>query len=456
MVEQYLTEPVFQKGISIYLNRHQFANTETGDLWAALEEASKQPVVDMMNSWIYQPGYPMISVETTGGGKALKLSQQRFFYLSEGADTKQRFHVPIMLRAKCGGQVVTRKLLLKDESTTVELPETPEWVVVNEGGHGFYRVRYSSELLQALTANVFSILSPIERFNLINDTWAMVLAGHTSLEQYLTTALLFVDETDKNVWSVLCGSLTFIDRLVSDEARANFEGYVRKLLTAIHQKVGWQQQKTDGELTGQLRGMLISTLGTIGNDKTVQEKAVEWYGKYKQDKTSVDPNIVGALVNTLAHVGDSKRYDEFLNEFKSAKTPQEEERYLYALGGFRQKELLEQTLERCLNGEVRTQNAPYLIRVVMANTVGREPAWSFTKKNWDEINSKFPNNSIPRMLEGITALVDPRLEKDVVSFFQAHPVKSGAKTVDQHMERLHMAVKFKEREAQALRSGFKA
>src|ERR1051325_689194 len=80
MLEQYLTEPVFQKGISIYLKKHQFANTETGDLWAALEEASKQPVVRIMDSWIFHEGYPMVSVERTNDGKSLKLSQQRFFY----------------------------------------------------------------------------------------------------------------------------------------------------------------------------------------------------------------------------------------------------------------------------------------------------------------------------------------------------------------------------------------
>jgi len=44
------------------------------------------------------------------------------------------------------------------------------------------------------------------------------------------------------------------------------------------------------------------------------------------------------------------------------------------------------------------------------------------------------------MCEGITALVEPDLEKGVDEFFKQHPVKSGAKTVEQHIERLHVAV----------------
>lgn len=452
-LEQYLTEPVFQKGISIYLKKHQFANTETSDLWSALEEASKEPIVQLMDSWIYHPGHPMVSVELSGN--AVKLTQQRFFYLKDEAQQKQHFHVPVMLRAKVGGKDVTKKLLLKDESQTVDLAGPIEWVVVNEGGHGFYRVRYSSELQTKLTADVFNILSPIERFNLVNDTWAMVVAGHTPLVQYLKMVALFSEETDKNVWSVIVGSLTYLDRVIPESARPQYEEFVRKLLAPAHKRLGWEPQKSDSQLTAQLRGLLIGALGTLGNCAETHKTAREYYGKYKADKSAVDPNVVPALVSILANSGDKAQYDEFLNGFKTAKTPQEEERYLYALAGFKQKDLLQQTLERTINGEVRTQNAPYLLRSVMLNSHGKELAWEFTKKNWKTLLSKFPDNSIPRMVEGITGLVDAKLEKDVVEFFKANPVATGAKTVEQHMERLKVAVLFKDREAKTLADGFK-
>ena len=452
-LEQYLTEPVFQKGISIYLKRHQFANTETSDLWAALQEASKEPVVEIMDSWIFHPGHPMVAVELSG--TSVKLSQQRFFYLKDEAEGKQLFQVPLMLRAKAGGKVVTKKVLFKNESETIELGGPVEWVVVNEGGHGFYRVRYSAELQQKLTADVFSILSPIERFNLVNDTWAMVVAGHTPLSQYLKMLPLFSDETDKNVWSVIVGSFSYLDRILPNEARADFEARVRNLVAPAQKRLGWDAKNSDNELTAQLRGLLISAMGNLGNCPDAQKTAREYYAKYKKDRSSVDPNVVPALVGILASSGDKAQYDEFLNEFKSAKTPQEEERYLYALAGFKHKELLQQTLDRCLNGEVRTQNAPYLLRSVMMNNQGREIAWEFTKKNWQTFSDKWAASNLTRMVEGITNLVDPKLQKDVEDFFKANPVKQGPKIVAQHMERLKVAVKFKEREGATLSSGFK-
>ncbi len=62
MLEQYLGEDVFCRGITRYLKAHEYGNTETADLWAALEEESGEPVGEIMDTWILQGGYPKVSV----------------------------------------------------------------------------------------------------------------------------------------------------------------------------------------------------------------------------------------------------------------------------------------------------------------------------------------------------------------------------------------------------------
>ena len=37
MLEQYLGAEEFRNGIRLYLKKHEYANTETSDLWDALE-----------------------------------------------------------------------------------------------------------------------------------------------------------------------------------------------------------------------------------------------------------------------------------------------------------------------------------------------------------------------------------------------------------------------------------
>src|SRR5262249_45412525 len=149
MLERVLRPGGFRDGIRGYLKKHQFGNTETGGLWGALEKASRGPGRKKMDSWVFQPGFPIIEATPTPDGRGLKLSQRRFFYLSDNSD--QLWHVPLMLRAQTDQGLVTMKVLLTERETTVEFRGKVEWVFLNEGGHGFYRVRYAPELLAGLT-----------------------------------------------------------------------------------------------------------------------------------------------------------------------------------------------------------------------------------------------------------------------------------------------------------------
>src|ERR1039457_425372 len=162
MLEQYMGEEEFRKGIAAYLKKHEYANAETTDLWDALEESSKQPVRKMMDSWIFQPGFPIIRAEPGSDGKSLKVSQRRFFLLPDGTENHQLWHVPLMIRAKTDRGIISKKIVLTERETTVALDGNFEWALLNEGGHGFYRVTYNPALLQSITHNL-AALQPIER-----------------------------------------------------------------------------------------------------------------------------------------------------------------------------------------------------------------------------------------------------------------------------------------------------
>jgi hypothetical protein len=128
-----------------------------------------------------------------------------------------------------------------------------------------------------------------------------------------------------------------------------------------------------------------------------------------------------------------------------AATPQEEIRYLYALGATEVPALIARTLEMCLSGEVRTQDAPYLVGDILADRVGAQLAWAFIEDHWDTIIERFPDNSIGRMLEGIAALADPDLAPRIHRFLETHPVPQAAKLIAQSRERLDINVAFRHR-----------
>src|SRR5207247_4141652 len=106
------------------------------------------------------------------------------------------------------------------------------------------------------------------------------------------------------------------------------------------------------------RGALLRTVGPLGDDEEVQARAREAYARYREDESSLDANVLPAVIAIMAAAGGEPEYAEFRDRFKSARTPQEEQRYLYALAGFRQSEVLSRTLEMTLDGEIRSQDAP--------------------------------------------------------------------------------------------------
>jgi puromycin-sensitive aminopeptidase len=71
-------------------------------------------------------------------------------------------------------------------------------------------------------------------------------------------------------------------------------------------------------------------------------------------------------------------------------------------------------------------------------------------REWAAMNERYPSNSIARLLDGVRTISDPSLAADVDAFIAEHPVPQGAKTVAQHLERMHVSVALAEREAEGL------
>jgi puromycin-sensitive aminopeptidase len=445
MLEQHLGPDVFRDGVRLYLDRHRFGNAETTDLWKALGEASRQPIPEVMDGWIFHPGYPLVTVEPNGSG--LKLSQRRFSYLE--AATEGQWRIPVVLRASVKRGLVEKHLLLEDRELLVPLPAPADWAIVNAGGHGFYRVRYAPPLLKKLLGALPRLL-PIDRFNLISDCFALTQSGTMSAPEYLEITARFSTETDRNVWTVLTASFGYVNRVIAAELRPALEALVRHRVAPTVERLGWEPQPEESELDRQLRGDLLRALGTLGNDAAVRQRAREVYARYQAGELTVDPNVLPALIAIVAANGGEDDYAVFLERFKSARTPQEEQRYLYALAGVRQPELLSRTLELTINGEVRSQDAPFLMRALLTSVYARGLAWDFVKEHWEAMARQYPASAYRRMWEGITALVSADWERDVRSFFESRRIVLGGKTLEQYLEQLRVAVSFQEREAAGL------
>ena len=458
MLEAYLEPDVFREGIRSYLAANAYGNTETTDLWDAIESTSGHPVRRIMDSWIMQGGHPLISVDLVNDGRTLRLSQHRFGYagdLGEGTgpvaaeDETTQWLVPVMVtqRTMPDGVLTVEKVLLDGPSIDIDLVEPALWILANTEGTGFYRVNYAPQLLAALVTHAQTDLSPIERYGLIDDAWASVLAGHATAHDYMLTVDAFHGETDLSVWQRIIGTLTTLDRLLEGEARAAFETRVRALLAPAVTRLG--DEPTDGESDRDraLRGVLFEALGVLGRDSATLERA---RAILTLDPDVADAALRSASVAVIAANGTDADFDDFVARMHHAATPQDEVRFLGALADFPHIDAMRRLLAMSITDEVRTQNAPMVLRRALTNRDNGEAAWFFVAAEWDTVNERFPSNSIARLLEGIRSLSSSSIAHEVLTFFETHEVPQGDKILAQHLERLEVSVALRAREADRL------
>jgi puromycin-sensitive aminopeptidase len=447
MLEQYIGADEFRQGIAAYIKKHSYGNTETTDLWDAIEDTTGQPARSTMDSWIFQGGFPLLTVSEEDAGARLAIAQSPFSYRGD-ADPRARWHVPVLVRAIVDGDVEQHRILLTDATGEISFSAPPDWVVVNDGGSGFYRVHYPPAMAQRLVAEQ-GRLAPLERFNLVSDAWAAVLAGHSPLADFVDLIRHFPDERDPDVWSTILGPLHLVDRFASPEVRDGLARFVRDLVRPGFDELGWEPADGEADRMGSLRGSFVAALGTIGADPEVRARAAELHAAYLHDRAAVPGDLAAPILTVVARNGGEEEYTTFLNRTRHPETPQEEVRYLLALADVPHKALLRRTLEMAIT-EVRTQNAPFLIATALGNRAAGADAWQFVEEHWEDLRKRFPSKLIPRMMEGVTALVDAKVAADVHRFLDAHPVPGGDLLINQSRERLDVNVALREREEPGL------
>jgi puromycin-sensitive aminopeptidase len=457
MLEQYLGEERFREGVSHYLRTHEYGNTETNDLWDAIEATSGEPVRRMMDSWIWQPGYPLVTA--TLEGDAVVLRQQRFDYGEVAAQAHagrngDHDHDPgvaatwlVPVHVSAGGDRST--VLLDDGAVRVPLSDPAAPVVVNAGGHGFYRVAYDPALRSRLTSEVLGALDTLERYNLVDDAWNEVVAGRLAAADYLTFVEGFVDDRALAVWQSILVGLRGCGRLLDDAAYPAYQERVAALLRPVVADLGDPVEGED-DLRAKLRGAVLGALAILGGDADARARGRALYDASQDDPERVHPELVSAATSIVAATGGDDDYERLLRGYRDGPTPQDQLRHLNALAEFDDEALVLRTCQLAMTSEVKTQNAPFLLASCIANRRHGAAAWRFVRQHWDEANARFPTNTIVRMVSTVRLLNTPDVAVDVQSFFAEHPIRQAAKTLEQVLERQRVNTALRERESAAL------
>jgi len=440
MIERWIGEATFQKGVRAYLKKHSGGNATYGDFVAAMSQAAGRELRPLFDAFVVQTGVPLVAVELSCKGKpSLALEQRRYVPTGSEIDPKRTWQLPICVRWSAGGQTGQDCTLVGEARGTLALtaPQCPDWVLPNAGELGYYRMLPKGDLLAKLIAHT-SELTLAERVGVLGDVEALVASGDVKNGVALELVSKLATDPSRHIVEASIGIVAGIDDMVPNALRPRYEAYIRKTYGARARELGWRAAPGEGADTKELRPTLLALVAGDGHDRELIGEATDLAWKWLDDHGAVDPEVAGTVLHIAARYGDQKLFDRLLAEAKKSTDREERSRLLGALGSFVEPKLLQQSMALMLGDEFDLREGSNLLRGGFADPRTRNTAFEFVKRHFDEISKKLPEPYRPYMAYTAVALCDSARKAELEAFLKPRiePLEGGPRALQQALEQM--------------------
>lgn len=468
MLERYLGHDVFQGGLRHYLNKHQYSNTDTVDLWASLEEVSGKPVKEFMQAWTTKPGFPLLAANITDS--QINLGQSRFFANPSHKKLPQTLW-PIPLQSK-------------NSSLPAILDKSNQDINITEAGHlkfnttqsGFYRVAYNATHLERLGSFIQKgHMSAEDRLGVISDLFENAKAGSNDTVDALHFLSHFAEEDNYAVWDTIAGAIGSLRLTMDDEdLREDMKPFIRRLVAIQLKRLGWKQKKTDSHFDKLLRPIILG-LAANSDEPEVVKQCFDLFKKIKHPEEvapelkvaasqtqikrgiDIDPDLRGTVFGTVARLGSKAEFDKLVALHNSSTHSEERTTLAAAITGFNQPELVKKALSMITSDDVRLQDVAYWIAYSFMNRHAKKLAWQWTKQNWGWLEENLGTDlSFYRMPIYVSRVFsDKPFIKEYEAFFKPRLSIAFERSYNQGLELLDIQIAWKERALKEVKTFFK-
>jgi len=424
MLRSILTYPTFKQGLKNYLIKFSYSSAVTDDLWAELSaqaavDGIKQPdgsaldIKAIMDAWLNQMGYPLLSVSRNGDGTASVTSRRFLSPRGQTPDAPSNYsyswNVPITVATP---QTVdldsTPTLYLPFGQTTTTIsgvPTTPgDWIMINVKQTGFYRVDYDSTIRDDIVAQLnrdHSVIPVESRAQLIDDSFTLTRSLNLPVAAAMDTTLYLTNELLYNPWNVALKHLLYIDSLVYGELWRNlYRTYLTNQIYPAYTSLGWNYLDTDSPLQQFTRRDAILYTCYLGDDDC-RGKARTQYATYlgNPDANSINANNLPTVLCTGLAEGTGSDWSTAFNQYLERKlSPIREERYVYlfAMACSSDSQWHDRFLSYIVQGNlISTRDANTALTYMTQSRVGLPIVWNYLLNTW---------SSVPSFINKLTAL----------------------------------------------------
>ncbi|KAG8575326.1 hypothetical protein GDO81_009519 [Engystomops pustulosus] len=458
MLSSFLTEELFVEGLRTYLSQFAYNNTVYTDLWNHLQAAIdknnfqlENKIEDIMNTWILQMGFPVITIDTTRG-----LVQQQHFLLDPKAVVTQpsQFNytwiVPITYITRTSLQNHFWLKQHSDVHTPFDLSgQGNNWLLANINVTGYYRVNYDDgnwdRLLQQLNTDL-SAIPVINRAQIIDDAFNLARAEIINTTRALETTRFLTKEVEYMPWQAALNSLSYFTQMFDrTEVYGPMKAYMKQQVTPLFD---YFKNKTNdwnirpATLQDQYSEINAVSMACSYGIRECGELATRLFNLWKNSNVNgIHPNLRSAIYCEAIARGGEEEWNFALEQYRNTTNAQEADKLRAGLACSKEPWILNRLLEFSLDSTIiRKQDTVSTITNVVNNVIGQNLAWDFVRANWGKIYQQFGgSSSFGNLITGVTKRFSTEFELYQLKQFKEDNQDIGfgtaIRTLDQAIER---------------------
>ena len=385
MLRRWLGDADFAKGLHAYFEKHQYSNTIGRDLWNALGQASGRDVAAFMDSWLEQPGYPVITVKVEND--VLKISQKQFF-IGEHEDKNRLWVVP--LNSNWKGLPDTL------ETESIEIPgyaallaENKTALRLNTENTAHYITDYQGELLAAILSELVE-LDNTSKLQIVQERRLLAEAGHISYADLLPVVDQLAQEESYLVVAAVSQVITALERFIDEgtEAEKAFKALIAKLARYNYDRLGFEAKEGESDEDELVRQLTISMM-IRSNDAEASQVASQIFEAHKDNLSGLPAAIRSqVLINEMKHHETKDLVATYLDLYTHATDAVFKRQLAGALAYSTDAENI-QTLLATWKDKfvVKPQDLSAWYNHFLSHQATQETAWSWARENWDWIKA---------------------------------------------------------------------
>jgi alanyl aminopeptidase len=445
MFEVWTGERQFQRGVTSYLQRHEFKNARMSDFLDAIAQTGQPRLSAAFQTFLNQPGVPEISVALKcAPAPTVTLRQKRYLPIGSKGSADHTWQVPVCVGYRGGKGMEHECFLLDKPSAEFKLTKAtrcPASIAANENGAGYYIAAYDGPLLDKAVDQA-STLNSAEQLTLIHDVASLAGSGDLKIDRALDVAVKFANSPERQIVSQAKDIVASTKSFVPASLQANYARFVEEHFGPRARALGWSAKPGEALETRLLRPSLVPFVARYDANLTAEARKLA--DGWLKDRTGVDADMLGPVLSTAAYSGDRALFDSLVAELKKTKDLRQRGAIIRALGAFRDPNLVQAALDLVIHSDIDTRETTALLYAGMGDPATERMPFEFVKANYDEILKRAPSgggSDFGAVLPySAGSFCDAASEKEFIDFFgeRAKKFTGGPRVYEQTLEGIRL------------------